>query len=55
MSEAVLEHVNITVSDPARTAALMEKLFGWKVRLLTEVLPVSMSCGTDTPTADARR
>ncbi len=32
MSEAVLEHVNITVSDPARTAALMEKLFGWKVR-----------------------
>lgn len=29
---ATLEHVNITVSDPARTAALMTKLFDWKIR-----------------------
>jgi catechol 2,3-dioxygenase-like lactoylglutathione lyase family enzyme len=27
-----IEHVNITVSDPERAAALMEKLFGWPVR-----------------------
>lgn len=27
-----IEHVNLTVSDPGRSAALMEKLFGWQVR-----------------------
>ena len=27
-----IEHVNVTVSDPDRAAAIMEKLFGWKVR-----------------------
>ncbi|HEY5721895.1 MAG TPA: VOC family protein [Allosphingosinicella sp.] len=27
-----IEHVNITVSDPERAAALMESLFGWPVR-----------------------
>ena len=26
-----IEHVNVTVSDPDRAAAIMEKLFGWKV------------------------
>ena len=30
--EARLEHVNITVGDPDRTAALLERLFGWRVR-----------------------
>ncbi len=30
--KAVLEHVNVTVSDPDRTAALMCDLFGWRVR-----------------------
>lgn len=29
---ARLEHVNISVTDPARTAALLEKLAGWRVR-----------------------
>ena len=29
---ARLEHVNLTVSDPERTAALLERLFQWKVR-----------------------
>ena len=29
---ARLEHVNITVSDPQRAAALMDQLFGWKIR-----------------------
>ena len=27
-----IEHVNVTVSDPDRAAALMERLFGWPVR-----------------------
>ena len=27
-----LEHVNVTVRDPARTAALMQSLFGWHIR-----------------------
>lgn len=29
---AHLEHANYTVSDPAKTAAWMEKLFGWHIR-----------------------
>jgi catechol 2,3-dioxygenase-like lactoylglutathione lyase family enzyme len=32
MSGPRLEHVNVTVSDPARAARLMEALFGWRVR-----------------------
>lgn len=31
-SEAILEHVNVTVKDPARTAALLCDLFGWHIR-----------------------
>ena len=27
-----IEHVNLTVRDPERTAALMTDLFGWRVR-----------------------
>lgn len=27
-----IEHVNVTVTDPQRTARLMEALFGWHVR-----------------------
>ncbi len=29
---ALFEHANITVSDPAATAAWMQKLFGWHIR-----------------------
>ena len=29
---AMLEHVNITVSNPARTAQMLCDLFGWRVR-----------------------
>lgn len=32
MSIAKLEHVNLTVSDPARTAALLTDLCGWHIR-----------------------
>ena len=29
---AMLEHVNVTVADPAATAAMLGRLFGWRVR-----------------------
>ena len=29
---ATLEHINLTVSDPDKAAALLVKLFGWQVR-----------------------
>lgn len=32
MKPAILEHVNVTVTDPDRTAAELEKIFGWHVR-----------------------
>jgi catechol 2,3-dioxygenase-like lactoylglutathione lyase family enzyme len=32
MTALRLEHVNITVQDPAAAARLMEDVFGWKVR-----------------------
>lgn len=32
MRTAFIEHVNLTVSDPEATAALMNRLFGWNVR-----------------------
>jgi catechol 2,3-dioxygenase-like lactoylglutathione lyase family enzyme len=32
MSQGRIEHVNLTVSDPVRSAALFEKLLGWQVR-----------------------
>ncbi len=32
MGEATLEHVNITVSDPAETAKRLCDLFGWHIR-----------------------
>ena len=32
MPQATLEHVNVTVSDPKRTADLLCTLFDWKIR-----------------------
>ncbi|WP_349682236.1 VOC family protein, partial [Hyphomonas sp. UBA5107] len=32
MSIAKFEHVNVTVSDPKKTASMLTQLFGWKVR-----------------------
>jgi len=29
---ATIEHVNITVSDPDRTASMLDSIFGWKIR-----------------------
>ena len=32
MSTGLLEHVNITVTDPQRSAELFNELFGWHIR-----------------------
>ena len=32
MQKAILEHINMTVSDPDKTAGMLADLFGWKVR-----------------------
>jgi catechol 2,3-dioxygenase-like lactoylglutathione lyase family enzyme len=32
MSSPRIEHVNVTVTDPDRAAALMQAVFGWRVR-----------------------
>lgn len=32
MSQAILEHTNLTVSNAQKTAALLGELFGWKIR-----------------------
>lgn len=32
MKPALFEHVNVTVSDPKKTAAMLVDLFGWYVR-----------------------
>ena len=32
MPHATLEHVNVTVSDPQKTADMICQVFGWKVR-----------------------
>lgn len=32
MTHAIIEHVNLTVSDPERSARMAQTLFGWKER-----------------------
>jgi catechol 2,3-dioxygenase-like lactoylglutathione lyase family enzyme len=32
MAQALLEHVNLTVSNPERTADMLADLFGWHIR-----------------------
>lgn len=32
MQKAILEHINLTVSDPDKTAEMLRDLFGWKIR-----------------------
>jgi catechol 2,3-dioxygenase-like lactoylglutathione lyase family enzyme len=32
MAAIRIEHVNVTVSDPDRAAALMQSVFGWRIR-----------------------
>lgn len=44
-----LEHVNVTVSDPEATAALLCDLFDWHIRWQGEAIHggLSVHCGTD--------
>jgi glyoxylase I family protein len=32
MAMAILEHVNVTVTDPNKTAKMLCEVFGWKIR-----------------------
>ena len=50
-----LEHVNVTVSDPDRTAGLMQALFGWSVRWRGPALAAHLADveGTDAVIAPA--
>ena len=32
MTQAFIEHINLTVGDPDRTAAMLEAVFGWRER-----------------------
>lgn len=38
MTSAILEHVNVTVSDPAKTAEVLCKLFDWHIRWQGEAI-----------------
>lgn len=38
MSDATLEHANLSVSDPARTARMLHDIFGWEIRWQGQVL-----------------
>ncbi|PLS21784.1 VOC family protein [Neptunicoccus cionae] len=43
MAEIRLEHANITVSDPARTAKMLDDIFGWKIRWEGEAIDAGRS------------
>ena len=32
MTQAIIEHVNLSVRDPSKMASLMEVIFGWHIR-----------------------
>ena len=38
MTDAMLEHVNVTVSDPLKTAERLSLLFGWRIRWQGEAI-----------------
>lgn len=50
MAQAHLEHTNFTASDPLKTAAWMQDVFGWKVRWQGAALGegFTVHVGTDT-------
>ena len=49
MSQAMLEHVNLTVSDADKTAQRLERLFGWRVRWQGASLGDGYSVHVGTP------
>jgi catechol 2,3-dioxygenase-like lactoylglutathione lyase family enzyme len=50
MAQTRLEHVNLTVSDPASTAQMLVDLFGWKIRWQGPAMAggFTIHVGTDT-------
>ncbi|MFT6301912.1 MAG: hypothetical protein ACJAY2_001096, partial [Pseudomonadales bacterium] len=38
MTEAYLEHTNLTVNDPDETARLLVEIFGWRIRWSGEAI-----------------
>lgn len=50
MANGILEHINLTVTDPARTADLLCRLFGWRVRWEGKAMSGgrTIHVGTDT-------
>ncbi|MDA9009368.1 VOC family protein [Alphaproteobacteria bacterium] len=38
MSEAMIEHLNVTVNNPAKTAQMLVDIFGWKIRWQGEAI-----------------
>ena len=50
MSDPVLEHVNLTVTNPGKTAAMLCKLFGWHIRWEGDAIDGgrSVHVGSDT-------
>ena len=67
MTHAFIEHVNLTVSDPDRTAALLSAIFGWQcagatpardggrtIHLGSDAAYVALYTGPDGQHADAR-
>ncbi len=50
MAQTRLEHVNLTVSDPASTAQMLVDLFGWKIRWQGPAMAggFTIPVGTDT-------
>ena len=54
MSDAVLEHVNITVTNPDKTASMLCQLFDWHIRWQCDAKDgggPSTVCGADAPAA----
>ena len=43
MTHATLEHVNVTVSDPAKTAEILCNLFDWHIRWQGEAMNVGFT------------
>lgn len=50
MTDSILEHVNITVTDPDRTATMLCEVFGWHIRWQGDAIDggKSIHVGSDT-------
>lgn len=50
MTQAFLEHINVTVSDPQATAEFLCEIFGWKIRWHGDAINngITYHVGSDT-------